>query len=513
MISSRFQILMIAMLLAMTGFFIVWYKVVYLGVPMTPHDKRSLYTVTAEIDLEGSGGPASVSLRLPEEQRGLKILEREGEAGEFGLTTAALDDGHFLQWAKRTFKGQNKLFYKLTVAPDVLYTPDTPEAASWAAPVSYDETQFWAASEQAAAEGILNDAREHSADAVSLTGQLISLFNAEMPSDAVKELLAKKNETKSSLITALMAREKIVYRKVRGILLEDGQKRRRAMTLLEVKSDDGSAFFDFSSGQISLPKHFFVWYRGNAAMMTSKGITKARLRFSVSESKVAASVLSRREAVKQGSEFLNFSLYALPSSQQNAFKQLLLIPIGALVVVIFRILIGIRTMGTFMPILFSLAFMQTTLLSGLMMFFVIVASGLVVRSYLSRLQLLLVARISAVIIVVISIMSIMSIVSFKLGIDEVLKITFFPMIILSWTIERMSILWEEAGGREAMTQVGGSLVVAIAAFFAMDNTFIRHLTFTFPEMLLIVLSLVILVGRYTGYRLSELIRFAPLAGR
>jgi len=357
---------------------------------------------------------------------------------------------------------------------------------------------------------ILKEARERSADAVSLTAELIAMFNSPTPSDAVKDLLAKKGETKISLITALLAHEKIVYRKVRGIFLEDAQKRRRPVALLQVKGEEGPALFSFKTGRITLPERFFVWYSGNGAMVTTKGITKARLRFSVSESKVAASALSKSEVLRQESDFLNFSLYLLPGSQQNAFKQLLLIPIGALVVVIFRILIGIRTMGTFMPVLFALAFIQTTLVSGLLMFFAILSSGLIVRSYLSRLQLLLVARISAVIIVVIAIMSVMSIVSFKLGINEVLKITFFPMIILSWTIERMSILWEEAGGREAMIQGGGSLVVAIAAFFAMDNSYIRHLTFTFPELLLLVLSLVILIGRYTGYRLSELIRFSPL---
>jgi hypothetical protein len=346
---------------------------------------------------------------------------------------------------------------------------------------------------------------------VSLTAQLIAMFNAEKPSDAVKALLRKKGESRISLITTLLTREKIVYRKVRGIMLEDGQKRRRAVSYLEVRGEDGPALFSFKTGRVSLPEHFFVWYRGNGPMISTKGVDKARLRFSVSESKVGASALSKKEAAQQENNFLNFSLYTLPASQQNAFKQLLLIPIGALVVVIFRILIGVRTMGTFMPVLFALAFIQTTLLSGLIMFFAILASGLIMRSYLSRLQLLLVARISAVIIVVIAIMSIMSIVSFKLGIEEVLKITFFPMIILSWTIERMSILWEEAGGREAMIQGGGSLIVAIAAFFAMDNSYVRHLTFTFPELLLLVLSLVILIGRYTGYRLSELIRFAPLA--
>ena len=42
-----------------------------------------------------------------------------------------------------------------------------------------------------------------------------------------------------------------------------------------------------------------------------------------------------------------------------------------------------------------------------------------------------------------------------MGLSEGLKITFFPMIILSWTIERMSILWEEEGPREVFVQVGG----------------------------------------------------------
>jgi len=509
MISSRFQVFMIAMFLAGAGLFVAWYKVSSFGLPLLPHDKRSVFTVTAEVDIEGEGAAALVALRLPELQHGVKIMEREGEAGEFGMTVAALDDGELLHWTKRHFEGESRLFYKLMVTQDPLYDPKTPESAWDTVPV-YDDTQFWSPPEQAAATGILNFAREHSADAISMAAQLIDMFSAPMPTDAVKVLLAKKNETSSSLIMALLAREKVTFRKVRGVLLEDGQKKRRAVTLIEVKDGDETAMLSFKTGQITPPKNLFVWYRGNRPVMTTKGITKARLRFSVSEAKVAAASLSKREALRQGNDFLNFSLYTLPSSQQNAFKQLLLIPIGALVVVIFRILIGIRTMGTFMPVLFALAFIQTTLLSGLMMFFAILSSGLVVRSYLSRLQLLLVARISAVIIVVIAIMSAMSIVSFRLGIDEVLKITFFPMIILSWTIERMSILWEEAGAREALTQVGGSLVVAVAAFFAMDNIYIRHLTFTFPELQLVVLALVILVGRYTGYRLSELIRFAPL---
>jgi len=41
---------------------------------------------------------------------------------------------------------------------------------------------------------------------------------------------------------------------------------------------------------------------------------------------------------------------------------------------------------------------------------------------------------------------------------------------------------------------------------------LEHLIFTFPELLLVVLALVLLAGRYTGYRLLELSRFKALTG-
>ena len=55
-----------------------------------------------------------------------------------------------------------------------------------------------------------------------------------------------------------------------------------------------------------------------------------------------------------------------------------------------------------------------------------------------------------------------------------------------------------------------SLVVAVMAYISMGISLLEHLIFTFPELLLVVLALVLLAGRYTGYRLSELKRFAPL---
>jgi ABC-type multidrug transport system permease subunit len=373
-----------------------------------------------------------------------------------------------------------------------------------------DPIELWDESERNLAKALLEYVRSHSADDITFTAELITLFNSKNPMNEINSLLKIKGENKISLITKLLGHESIDYRKIRAIELLDRQKNRKLITMLEVNDDNKNYLFSFKHGQISKPDNYFFWHKGNTPLLITKGGVKAKLRFSVTEAKVSASKVAKNMIQKADKEFINFSLYTLPGLQQNTFKQLLLIPIGALIVVIMRILVGIRTMGTFMPILFSLAFIQTTLISGIIMFMVIISAGLFIRAYLTRLQLLLVARISAVIIVVISIMSIMTIVSYRLGVEEVLQITFFPMIILSWTIERMSILWEEEGGKEALTQGGGSLLVAVIAYFAMDNTMVRYLTFNFPELLLLILSLIILIGRYTGYRLSELIRFAPL---
>ncbi|HAD10693.1 MAG TPA: hypothetical protein DCF62_14535, partial [Porticoccaceae bacterium] len=84
------------------------------------------------------------------------------------------------------------------------------------------------------------------------------------------------------------------------------------------------------------------------------------------------------------------------------------------------------------------------------------------------------------------------------------------MVILAWTIERMSIIWEEDGPREVLIQGSGSLLVSIAAYQAMTNSLVEHLTFNFPELLLGVLGVILLLGQYTGFRLLEFYRFRHL---
>jgi hypothetical protein len=163
-----------------------------------------------------------------------------------------------------------------------------------------------------------------------------------------------------------------------------------------------------------------------------------------------------------------------------------------------------------MPILIALSFLQTTLVVGLILFLTVVCVGLILRALLSHLNLLLVPRISAILVFVITIYLAISVIGFKMGSEVGLNVTFFPMIIISWSIERMCVLWEEEGGKDVLIQGSGSLFTASVIYVLMKNNFIGNLTYSFPELLLVLLAIILMIGTYSGYRLSELRRFEPM---
>jgi hypothetical protein len=338
-----------------------------------------------------------------------------------------------------------------------------------------------------------------------MTRELIAEFNNE---SQLAQLLVQQKSRERRLVEMLNLAG-IPARVVQTLYLEDGRRRQSLVSYLQVFSGNEYALFNPHTGQQGRHANQLLWEQNSRSLLDLVGGRDSRVSFSIIAQEVPASRIYQ-EKVAHLKNAMDFSIHSLPLEEQTMFKGILLIPVGVFVVVMMRILVGLRTSGTFMPVLIALAFIQTTLITGLVGFFLIVGIGLVIRSYLSRHNLLLVARISAVIISVIIIIAVFSILAYGLGLAEGLKVTLFPMIILSWTIERMSILWEEEGAKEVFVQGGGSLMVAVLAYLVMINPIVRHLMFNFIGLQLVFMALVLMCGNYTGYRLSELRRFKPL---
>ena len=340
------------------------------------------------------------------------------------------------------------------------------------------------------------------ADAHSMAVQLVASMG-RTPADQNISLL-KERYDEPELLASLLTSAGIPARTVQVLELEDGRRRQSLAEHVQVWDDDRWRLYHPTDGPVANTSNLLLWQTETPSVLEVIGGTRSRVTFSmISQDR---SMLELAEESREPGFAL--SLYSLPIAEQGMFKLIMLLPVGALVVVLMRILVGVRTSGTFMPVLIALAFLQTELLPGLASFILVVAIGLLIRSYLSSLNLLLVARIATLVILVIGIISVFSVVSYQLGLIGGLTITFFPMIILAWTIERMSIIWEEEGPKEVLIQGGGSLLVATLAFLLMDLPIVRHLAFNFPELHLAILALVMIIGRYTGYRLLELGRFA-----
>jgi len=508
---SRYQLWMIAMMLIVTALAIMAYKVKVLGIPLLSDEKRTLYTIESKITFTGTKKPAFISLALPPEQKGFYVENRTAASKDFGYYVAQKDGEKRAEWSRREAAGEEAIYYTMEVIKDLHYRPKT------AIPKHFDTERYKDLELEEINEDILQeliaDAHLHSSDAWSFTAYLIARFNEKTPSQSIRYIFhkyAKNPHRLQDVFIVLLAKAGIHANRVGALHLNAQRAQKHLIPMLEVYKEKSSQLFDLKKGLMDRPHDLFVWQRGQDSLLITEGVKRPQVKFDVTRKVIparqAALTINQKE-----SSLINFSLFSLPVEAQNTFKRLLLVPIGALVVVLLRLFVGLKTSGTFMPVLLAMAFVETKLLPGIAMFLLVVSIGLLVRAYLERLNLLLVARISAVLIVVVGIMVYVAIFSYKLGIQQSITITFFPMIILAWTIERMSIIWEEDGAKEVLKQGAGSLLMAIVAYFAMINQTLGYLTYNFPETLLIVLALIILVGRYSGYRLSELYRFASFA--
>ncbi len=312
------------------------------------------------------------------------------------------------------------------------------------------------------------------------------------------------------VVTMVLAAARIPARMVRGFPLAGRQRSVDLVAWLEVHDGDRWLYFNPATGEGRLPERFLVWWRGNEPIVNLEGGSGVEVSFAIQKNFFDAVAIAETQAAQKDASAIDFSLYSLPIQTQAVYSVLLMIPIGALIMVLMRNFVGIDAFGTFMPVLIALAFRETQLFWGVILFTLLVTLGLTIRFLLDRLRLLLVPRLSAVLIVVVILMLFISLTSHRLGLETGLSVALFPMVIIAMTIERMSVVWEERGAADAIRAGAGSIVVAITAYIFMGLAWLEHLIFTFPELLLVILAMVIMAGRYTGYRLSELKRFRAL---
>jgi hypothetical protein len=258
------------------------------------------------------------------------------------------------------------------------------------------------------------------------------------------------------------------------------------------------------------PNRLSLGPSSGAELVKSTGTTALSFRFDVQAELETYAELVRRQLSASQHLLDRISLLFLPVQLQHTLRILLLVPLGALAMCVLRNIVGLKTFGMFMPVLIALAFTGTGLAWGTFFLAVIIGFALLSRLWIQRLYLLLAARIAFILTLVILLMVALFIIGDKIGIPS-RGVGAFPFVIMTMIVERISVGLEEEGAANTLRRIGATLAAIYLTYGVIHARGLQTLFLVYPELLLVILGLLVAVGRYTGYRLTELFRFRDLA--
>lgn len=198
-----------------------------------------------------------------------------------------------------------------------------------------------------------------------------------------------------------------------------------------------------------------------------------------------------------------FSLTSLPDAVAAHVQRLMLMSVGAIIVVIFRLTLGIRVLGPVRPILIALAYQMTGFVVGTLFLVGVMIIIAVIRPLLRSSGMPYFARIA----IVLSVVSGLVVITLKIGLStggkQLLSVGLLPVVVLTFAAEGFAkTLYHEgvksAAWRALMTIAVATLIKAVVALPGIYEFFVQY-----PEILMTQIGSIYLIARFFDYRALE----------
>jgi len=190
---------------------------------------------------------------------------------------------------------------------------------------------------------------------------------------------------------------------------------------------------------------------------------------------------------------------------------ILMLPIVATIIAFSREVIGIKGFGVYTPLIIGFAFVETGLINGIIIFAVVLASGTLMRILIKHLRLLYLPRMAMVLSAVAFTIFLMFLAAAFLRETQFLKISLFPIIIIVSLVEKFIAAQIERGPRTAITLTAETLALASSSYLVITWGWLTRLILDWPlGVFAAALVVNIVLGKWTGLRITELIRFKGL---
>lgn len=507
----------IAMLLSVP-LALIAYKVIWVGYRVNDVLPRTQHRVTVQMTVDGNSGRANVRTFLPQsdERQTVSMEDHESDPSLHFITeTEGLN--RVASWNGTTVPDQAKLGVSYSIITKNLEYTISPELG---VPDSYAQS---IADNLKPTSSIQVDSPEVRATLVRIGGNRGSILERlgaiyeytqslgsrafKGTTDAVTALRLGEASCngKGRLFTALARAAGIPTRLVGGMLLEDGKKRTSHQWVEAYVGGHWVPFDPTNRHFAAIPSNYVTLYRGDEALF--RHTSDVNFDYLLVTSSSLAPSPKIKEALGAANVWSLFERLNLPFS---LLCTVLMLPIGALVVVLFRNVVGMPTFGTFLPALIAAAAGETGVLWGMLSIVIITLATVAGRSAIASLRLLHSPTLAILLAIVVLTMLGTSLIADQLGFEALARVSYYPIAVMAIASERFYLAMTEQGPRSALKSLTGTLAVTLACYVVMNSLAMQAIVSGFPEVLLLVIAGNIYLGRWVGIRITELWRFRSL---
>lgn len=197
----------------------------------------------------------------------------------------------------------------------------------------------------------------------------------------------------------------------------------------------------------------------------------------------------------------------------NTIVLLLLLPLVIAVIAAARHVVGLRGFGIFLPAALAIVFVATGPIIGIILFMIIVLISTYARVILrkTKIKLQYLPRMSIILwFVVVGVLGILFLAP-VIKHPDFTSVSIFPVLILVLLAEDFSKVQLGKSPRTAIALATETIVMALVSYIFLTIESLQQFALLNPEILLIsVLLLNIILGKYVGLRFLEYWRFRKL---
>ena len=196
------------------------------------------------------------------------------------------------------------------------------------------------------------------------------------------------------------------------------------------------------------------------------------------------------------------SLQGIPHTDLHRVLYLLFLPIGAILIALARLTLGMRLIG-FRSILISVGFQQSGILPSLLLIVAMVIVVIVIRPALVSMRLDYFARVAVLMCSSVLLLLCVLLLAPLVNSEVLWGVAFFPVLVLGLLAEGIAKTIDQESSLSALWRTALTIGVALVLAAISQIPLLREIAIGFPELVLTQLVAIILIAEFLDLRLLQ----------